>query len=123
MPRQASQPRGTLAALHRQAEEVLGAAATARAGAAEPAHQPLGDDGAQAAADGVGLDAHVEEPADDLAGAAGVERGQDEVAGERGLERDLGGRPVADLADGDDLGVLAEQRLQARSRGSARRPG
>ncbi len=28
--------------------------------------------------------------------------------------RDLGRRPVADLADGDDLGILAEQRLEAR---------
>ena len=38
-------------------------------------------------------------------------------------KRDLGGRPVADLADGDDLGVLAEQRFQARLRASTRRPG
>ena len=44
------------------------------------------------------------------AGAAGVERAQDEVAGQRRLEGDLGGRAVADLADGDHLGVLPQER-------------
>ncbi len=43
-----------------------------------------------------------------------MERGEDQVTRESGLERDLGGLLVADLADRDDLGILAEQRSQAR---------
>ena len=35
-----------------------------------------------------------------------------EVAGERGLDRDLGGLEVADLADHDDVRVLAQERAQ-----------
>ena len=39
---------------------------------------------------------------------------QHQVAGERGLERDLGGLEVADLADHDDVGVLAQEGAQRR---------
>ena len=37
---------------------------------------------------------------------------QHEVAGERGLDGDLGGLEVADLADHDDVGVLAQEGAQ-----------
>ena len=40
--------------------------------------------------------------------------GEYQVAGQRGLERNLGGVLVADLADRDHLGVLTQQRFQAR---------
>ena len=66
----------------------------------------------------VGLDAHVEEPADDLAGAAGVKGRQDQMAGERGLKGDLGGGLVADLADRDDLGVLPQAATSGPTRAS-----
>ena len=122
MPRQASQPRGSLAWLHGQAEEIVGAARRDRA-VAKPAHQALGDDDAQPASDHVWLDPHVEEPADDLAGTAGMKCRQDQMAGEGGLERDLGRGLVADLADGDHFGVLTQQRFQARARASGRRRG
>ena len=36
------------------------------------------------------------------------------MAGEGGLQGDLGRGLVADFADGDDLRVLPQQRLQAR---------
>ena len=39
-------------------------------------------------------------------------RGQHQVAGERGLDRDLRGLEVADLADHDHVGVLAQDRAQ-----------
>jgi hypothetical protein len=44
----------------------------------------------------------------------GVERREHQVAGERGLDADLGGLEVADLADHDDVGVLAQERAQRR---------
>ena len=105
-----------------ETEAVLGRVGGDRAGGAEPSDEALGDHGAEAAADGVGLDPHVEESADDLAGAAGVEGGERQVAGQRGLERDLGGASVADLADGDHLGILPEQR-GGRPQESGRKPG
>jgi hypothetical protein len=43
-----------------------------------------------------------------------VERREHQVAGERGLDRDLGGLEVADLADHDDVRVLAQERAQGR---------
>ena len=41
-----------------------------------------------------------------------MDRAEDEHPGHRGADADLGGLLVADLADHDDVGVLAEQRLQ-----------
>jgi len=104
---------GHAGSLDPKTEEIKGLVRRHRAGWAQPAHQPLGHHRAEAAADGVRLDAHVEQAADDLAGAAGVKRGQGQVTGQGGLERDLGRGPVADLADGDDLGILAQQGAQA----------
>ena len=49
-----------------------------------------------------------------------VQRGQDEVAGQRGLDGDPGRLDVADLADQDHVGVLAQDRLQAGGEGEAR---
>ena len=48
------------------------------------------------------------EPRDRARRVVGVERREDEVAGERGLDRDLGRLEVADLADQDHVGVLAD---------------
>ncbi len=42
----------------------------------------------------------------------GVERGENEVAGERGADCDLRGLEVADFADHDDVGILAEHMAQ-----------
>ena len=49
-------------------------------------------------------------------GVGGVQRREHEVTGERGLHRDAGGLDVADLADEDHVGVLAQDRLAARRR-------
>ena len=40
--------------------------------------------------------------------AVGVQRGEDQVAGQGGPHGQLGGLGVADLADQDDVGVLAQ---------------
>ena len=41
-----------------------------------------------------------------------MQRAEDEVAGERRLDGDLGGLEVADLADHDDVGILAQEGAQ-----------
>ncbi len=88
--------------------------------------------------DKVRLDTHVEKARHDADGVVGVDGREHEVAGERRLHRQLGGLGVADLADHDDVWVLAERGAQtvgervadfgahlrlARRRGSCTRPG
>ena len=60
------------------------------------------------------LDAHVEEAVDRGRRVIGVERGEHEVARQCGLHRDLRGLEVADLADHDDVRILAQERAQRR---------
>ena len=43
-----------------------------------------------------------------------MQRGKDEVTGQRRLRGDLGRLQVADLADEDDVGILAQQGAQQR---------
>ena len=50
-------------------------------------------------------------------GIAGVECGEDEVAGFGGTEGHLGGDSVADLADQDDVRVLAQPIFQSVGKG------
>ena len=66
-----------------------------------------------------GLDAHVEEAVQRGGGVGGVQRREHEVAGQRRLHRDPRGLDVADLADQDDVGVLAQDRLQPAGEGDA----
>ena len=79
-----------------------------------PRQQPLADDAAQDAredgADLLLLDRREEldHPADRLGGVDRVHRREDEVAGLGRLERRLGGLGVAELADQDHVGVLAQ---------------
>ena len=50
----------------------------------------------------------------------GVQRREDEVSGQRRLDGDAGGLDVSDLADEDDIGVLAQDRPQPGREGEAR---
>ena len=50
-------------------------------------------------------------------GVGGVQRRQHEVTGERGLHRDAGRLDVADLADQDHVGVLAQDRPETVGEG------
>jgi hypothetical protein len=52
-------------------------------------------------------------------GVGGVQRRQDQVAGQGGLHGDASRLGVADLADEDDVGVLAEDRAEAVGEGDA----
>src|SRR5256885_506319 len=53
----------------------------------------------------------VDDPVDRLRGALGVQRGEDEVAGLGGGQRGRGRLQVAQLANQDDVGVLAQRVL------------
>jgi hypothetical protein len=46
-----------------------------------------------------------------------VQRAEDQVAGERRADGDFGGLLVADFADHDDVGVLAQDVAQGRGEG------
>ena len=52
-------------------------------------------------------------------GVVRVERAEEQVAGLRGAERHLGRLLVADLADHDDLGIVAQERAQVAREGVA----
>ena len=89
------------------------------ASGADPADQSLGDDALEGAGDQIGLDADVQEPLDGAGSIVGVDGRQDDVAGDGGPHGDLGGLAVADLTDGDDVGVLAQDGAQAAGKGHA----
>src|SRR5690606_28292666 len=84
---------------------------------AQPPREPLRDDDADRARDGVRLHAHVDEARQRLRRVVRVQRGQHEVSGLRGLDRDLGRLEVADLADHDHVRVLAKERAERRREG------
>ncbi len=86
---------------------------------AELARQALRDDEAHRGGDRVGLHAHVDQARQGLRRIVGVQRGEHQVAGLRRLDGDLGGLEVADLADHDDVGVLAQEGAQRRGEGQA----
>ncbi len=86
---------------------------------ADGADEALGQDAVERGDEVVGFDAHVEEAAEDVDDVVGVDGGEDEVAGERGVDGDLRGFLVADFADEDLVGVVAEDGAQAAGKGEA----
>jgi hypothetical protein len=86
---------------------------------AEAADEALGDDQLDGRGHEEGLDAHVDEARDGAGRVVGVDGGEDEVAGERGADGDLGGVLVADFADHDDVGILAEHVAERAGEGEA----
>ena len=76
------------------------------------AHEPLREHAEQARREQIRLDAHVGKARHRARRVVGVQRRQHEMAGERCLHRDLRGLEVADLADHDDVGILAQDRAQ-----------
>ena len=86
---------------------------------AQPARQALRDDQADRGRDGVGLHAHVDQARQGLRRIVGMQRGEHQVAGLRRLDGDLRGLEVADLADHDDVRVLAQEGAQRRGEGQA----
>ncbi|MBT9175587.1 MAG: hypothetical protein DDT22_01267 [candidate division WS2 bacterium] len=76
----------------------------------ELAYEPLAHDDADGRDEEEGLDAHIDEARDGARGAVGVDGREHQVPGERGINRERGRLAVADLADHDDVRVLAHQR-------------
>src|ERR1039458_5065239 len=79
-----------------------------RAVFADGAHQSLGQNAVESGYEVVGLDAHVEEAAEDVDHVVGVDGGEDEVAGKRGVDGDLRRLLVADFADENLVRVVAQ---------------
>src|SRR6267143_3090998 len=90
----------------------------AAAGADSP-DEPLGEHALEHRGDEVGLAAHVLQPRDGARRVVRVQGREDEVSGEGGLDRDLGRLEVADLADHDDVGILAHDVPEPRGEGEA----
>src|SRR5204862_5647674 len=84
---------------------------------AEAPHETLRDHPLHRRGDLIAGGADVDESSDRAHRVVGMERGEDEVAGERGLDRDLRRLAVADLADEDDVGILAHDRSQRGAEG------
>ena len=83
------------------------------------AYQALGEDADDRRGGQKGLDPHLHQPRQGTGGVVGVQGGENHVAGQRRLHGDLGGLAVADLADHDDVRVLAQDRPQAGGKGQA----
>ena len=84
---------------------------------AQPAHETLRDDTDERARNDVRFGADVGQPRDDRRRIVGVQRRKHEVPGLRRLHGDFRRLRIANLADEDDVGILAENRSQrARKR-------
>jgi hypothetical protein len=86
---------------------------------AETSHEPLRKHAFHRRRDLVRRNADVDEPSDGARGVVRVQRREHEVTGERRLDRDLGRLAIADLADEDDVGVLAHDGAERRAKGEA----
>ena len=84
---------------------------------ADDAHQPLRQDAVQRRNEIVRLDAHVQEAAEHVEHVIGVDGGEDQVAGQRGVDGDLRGLLVADFANHDLVGIVAENGSQTAREG------
>ena len=87
------------------------------AGFAQLAHQPLGDDAHDGIGQQVGFHAHVQQAGERGGGAVGVQGTDHKVARDGRLHGDGRGLIVADLADHDDVRVLAQDGAQRGGKG------
>src|SRR5690348_4850276 len=86
---------------------------------ADHANQSLRHDAIERGDEVVRFDAHVDEAADDVGHVVGVDRGEDQMAGESGLDGDLRGFLVANFADHDFVGIVAQDGAQASREGES----
>lgn len=84
---------------------------------AESPNKALGEDRVQGRADEEGLESDVDETSDRTGGVVGVEGAEDEVAREGCLDADVSGFFIADFAQEDDVGVLAEEGAESGGEG------
>src|SRR5262249_50421376 len=79
---------------------------------AQRPHQPLGDGAEQAVGQEVRVDAQVEDAGDHAGRHGGVDRREHQVAAVGGADGNVGGLRVADFADHDHVGGLAQYAAQ-----------
>ena len=87
---------------------------------AQHADESLGHDGLDGTGDEERLDAHVDQTRDGAGGVVGVQGAEDQVAGQGGLDGDFGDFLIADFADQNDVGRLAQHRREESWRSSGR---
>src|ERR1700735_5319587 len=80
---------------------------------ADPADKTLWDEGEQAAIKVIPRNPEVVEVADRAGGIRAMQRAENQDAGQRGADADPGSFVIANLADHDDVGILAEHRPQS----------
>ena len=85
--------------------------------AAEPSAKALGENHGHRGGEHIGWDANIHQSADGRRTVVGMEGGKDQVAGHRRLDGDFRSFDVADLADHDDVWILAQKGLQGGSKG------
>jgi hypothetical protein len=101
----------------RQAGQLLFRLIAFLAVGADLAHQALGEDADDGGGGQKRLDPHLHQAGQGAGGIVGVQGRKDHVTGQRRLHGDFGGFAVADLADHDDVRVLAQDRAQACGEG------
>jgi hypothetical protein len=77
------------------------------------AHEPLANGDIHRRGNEVRLDFHIEKTRQGCRRVIGVQRREQEVAGERRVDRKSCRLDIADLADHNDIGVLAEHAAQS----------
>ena len=85
----------------------------------QPAYQTLGDDDPHGARQSGTARRPCEQTGQTGGGVIGVQRAEHQVAGQGGLDGQVGSFAVTDLADHDDVRVLAQQGPQAVGEGHA----
>ncbi len=80
---------------------------------ANDAYQALGQNAVQSGHEIVGLDAHVDKPADHVGHVIRVHRGEHQVSGERRLDGDLRGFVIANFSDHDLVRVVPQNGTQS----------
>src|SRR4029079_11666452 len=81
------------------------------------ANESLSHDAGHGGREQIGLDAHFEQPRHCCDGAVRMQRREYEVTDQRCFDRGAERLRVANLADHDDVGILAEDRAQSLRKG------
>ena len=100
-------------------EDFIGIADRADTVFADGADEALGQDAIERGDEVVGFDAHIQEAAEDVDDVVGVDGGENKVAGEGRVDGDLRRLLVADFADEDLVGVVAQDGAEAAREGEA----
>src|SRR5947207_10102843 len=80
---------------------------------AKHAHETLREDRFERRGHQIGLDTHVHKPGDRARRVVRVQRGKNQMAGQRRLHGNLGGLLIANFADENHIGIVAQNRAQS----------